>query len=158
MLAGHVTLRHADPASADLKCFRYYSLACSGEEVFFLFAARCQCLARSGEGMIVRSAEAPAFFCRPMLCRAVPKLIGPFYFYQFRCRDSARLCWPSDGRAASFDPILSVDPSSSPPSLLYTLPIPFDTVNICATRFLIAILCSPLFPCGTSCLRICCLL
>jgi hypothetical protein len=73
----------------------------------------------------VRSAEAPAFFCRPMLCRAVPKLIGPFYFYQFRCRDSARLCWPSDGRAASFDPILSVDPSPSLPSLLYTLPNSF---------------------------------
>ena len=168
MLTEHVTLRrHADPAELNASASAVTHLVAAARKSF-PFRDTLPVLGTFGGGAIVRNAGALAFFCRAMLCHTAPKLVRYFLFYYGTSSHSRLLALVlalmTDGLPRPI-PFCAFRSALSIPRHLLCLchtffPIPFDTstVNICATRFLIAIIRCPLFPCRTSCLRICCLL
>jgi hypothetical protein len=116
-------------------------------------------------GLAQRNAAAPAFFFRPLLCRALilirSFLVLPAPTSRFRVLVLAQMTdGPGPPRLTSScafaPPCRPLAISSVPvmPSSLF-----FDAVNIVPTSLPHpAILCSPLFSCRTSCLRVRCLL
>jgi hypothetical protein len=90
-------------------------------------------------GLAQRHAAAAAFFFRPLLCRASPRLTRSFLILPIpTSRFRAHVLGPNDGRGASFDLTLCLRSALWAPRHLLRpchafFPIPFDLVNICAS-------------------------